>query len=235
MSRLLVVDDEPAIRRFLRIALQAAGHEVEEVATGQEALRLVSAHRPDALLLDLGLPDIDGLEVIAAVRAFHQLPIIVLSARAEETDKVAALDAGADDYLQKPFGTGELLARLRAVLRRQPGEPPPALLAGAGVRLDVAAHRTWVGDTEVRLTRREFALLERLMRDAGRVLTHRQLLADVWGPVHVEDVQYLRVYVGQLREKLRSAAAGLGVDPAAALVNEPGIGYRWQAEPAPGT
>lgn len=235
MSRLLVVDDEPAIRRFLRIALQAAGHEVEEVATGQEALRLVSAHRPDALLLDLGLPDIDGLEVIAAVRAFHPLPIIVLSARAEETDKVAALDAGADDYLQKPFGTGELLARLRAVLRRQPGEPPPPLLSGAGVRLDVGAHRTWVGDTEVRLTPREFALLERLMRDAGRVLTHRQLLADVWGPVHAEDVQYLRVYVGQLREKLRTAAAGLAVDPAAALVNEPGIGYRWQAEPAPGT
>ena len=230
MSRLLVVDDEPAIRRFLRIALQAAGHEVEEVATGQEALRLVTAHRPELMLLDLGLPDIDGLEVIAAVRAFHRLPIIVLSARAEETDKVAALDAGADDYLQKPFGTGELLARLRAVLRRQPGDPPAKSLSGAGVRLDVPAHRAWVGEAELHLTRREFALLERLMRDAGRVLTHRQLLTDVWGPVHVDDVQYLRVYVGQLREKLRIAGAGLEVDPAAALVNEPGIGYRWQAE-----
>lgn len=231
MSRLLVVDDEPAIRRFLRIALQAAGHEVEEVATGQEALRCVTAHRPEVMLLDLGLPDIDGLDVIAAVRAFHRLPIIVLSARAEETDKVAALDAGADDYLQKPFGTGELLARLRAVLRRQPGDPPAAALSGAGVRLDVPAHRAWVGDAELHLTPREFALLERLMRDGGRVLTHRQLLTDVWGAVHVEDVQYLRVYVGQLREKLRAAAAGLGVDPAAALVNEPGIGYRWQADP----
>ena len=201
----------------------------------QGFLRLAATRAPDAVLLDLGLPDIDGREALARLRAFSSVPVIVLSARNRETEKIAALDEGADDYVEKPFGLGELLARLRTALRRQiqdKADGPGAQLRAGPVTLDGDARQVRVAGTLVQLSPREYALLDALMRSPGRVLTHRQLLVSVWGPAHAHDVQYLRVYIGHLRQKL-------GTEAAAMIATEPAIGYRLTlpepvpADPAP--
>jgi two-component system KDP operon response regulator KdpE len=222
LARVLVVDDEPQIRKLLRIGLHAQGYEVIEAGNGQEAIRLASARAPDLVLLDLGLPDLDGRAVIARLREWSEVPIIVLSVRDAETEKVQALDAGADDYVTKPFSVAELLARLRVALRKRgSGEPAPTRLELGDLVMDLGERRAWKGGQPLSLTKKEYAILRLLMQHAGRVITHTQLLRQVWGPVHEQDTQYLRVYVRQLREKL-------GDDPAQPryIATEPGVGYR---------
>jgi two-component system KDP operon response regulator KdpE len=219
LGRILVIDDEAQIHRFLRPALEAAGYEVERADTAAEGLRLAAGRAPDAVLLDLGLPDMDGQEVLQRLRAFSEVPVLILSAREREAEKIAALDGGADDFLEKPFGVGELLARLRACLRRrlmQQGAQP--VFSAGPLTVDLLKHEVRVAGALMVLSRREFDLLAMLARNPGRVMTHRQLLVAVWGPAHVEDVQYLRVYIGQLRHKLGEAAD--------LITTEPGIGYR---------
>lgn len=220
-ANILIVDDEEQIRLFLRITLKAAGYEPLEAATGRAAIEACTGKKPDLMLLDLGLPDVSGLDVIRAVRVWTQLPIIVLSVRSDDADKVSALDAGANDYVQKPFSTAELLARIRASLRAHSGEPADPIIEAGALRIDVPAHEVRLNGEVIRLSPKEFDLLAVLARAAGRVCTHRQLLEKVWGPSHREDVQYLRVYIGQLREKLGDDQ---GVPKY--IVNEPGIGYR---------
>ncbi len=225
----LLIEDEPQMRRFLRITLQSQGYRLVETATAQEGLTQAALRSPDVVLLDLGLPDLDGLEVTKRLREWTLTPIIVISAREQEQDKIHALDAGADDYLTKPFNAGELLARIRVALRhagRQGGNQNEPVFALHNVRVDLGQRRVVVDDKEVHLTPIEYKLLTVLIRHAGKVLTHRQLLKEVWGPAHVEEVQYLRVYMTQLRHKLES-------DPARPrfLMNEPGIGYRLRYDP----
>jgi two-component system KDP operon response regulator KdpE len=220
--RILVVDDEQQIQRFLRPSLTAAGYDVVAAATGAEALRLAAQAAPEAVLLDLGLPDIDGKDIIAQLRTWSDVPVIVLSARDREAEKIAALDLGANDYVGKPFGIGELLARLRAVLRqRSTGPATSPRLALGDLTLDIDAHKAARAGQALRLTPKEFDLLALFMRHPGRVLTHRQILGTVWGPAHHADTQYLRVFVGQLRQKIET-------DPAAPriILTEPGVGYR---------
>lgn len=220
--RILAVDDEPQILRFLKPSLEAAGYEVVTAANGTDALRLAATAAPDAVLLDLGLPDFDGKEVITRLRAWSHVPIIVLSARDREAEKIAALDLGADDYIEKPFGVGELMARLRAALRHRDGGTVEATRLGAGTLVvDIAAHSVTREGVAIKLTPKEFDLIVLLLRNAGRVLTHRQILTTVWGPAHTEDIQYLRVLIGQLRQKL-------GADDL--IETEPGIGYRLKAD-----
>jgi len=226
-SRILVVDDEPQIHRFLGPALEAAGYTPMRAQTAAEGLRLAAEHSPALVLLDLGLPDLDGQAAIPRLRAFSTAPIIVVSAREREAEKVAALDAGADDYVEKPFALGELLARMRALLRRaeRPGaDASPGVLHFGPLEVDLARRIARLeGGEALKLTPREWDLLAALARAGdGRVITQRQLLKAVWGPAHVEDAQYLRVYVGHLRQKL-GAAAGL-------IRTEPGVGYRFGAE-----
>ncbi len=204
-KRVLVIDDEPQVHRFLKPALQAAGYEVVQTGAAMEGLRLVAERAPDAILLDLGLPDLDGQEFIQRLRAFSQVPIVVISARDSQAEKIHALDRGADDYVDKPFAVGELLARLRACLRRaDAGETVPLWRYGP-VEVDLSRRRVLVDGDDVALTPREYDLLAVLIRNAGVVLTHRQLLVAVWGSGHAEDVQYLRVFVGLLRRKLGPA------------------------------
>jgi two-component system KDP operon response regulator KdpE len=220
--RVLAVDDEPQILRFLKPSLEAAGYDVMTAATGAEALKCAATRAPDAILLDLGLPDIDGKEVISKLRTWSKTPIVVLSARDRESEKIAALDLGADDYVNKPFGIGELLARLRTALRhaaRQAGEQTS--FETASLKVDIAAHTAILDGKPLKLTPKEFDLLAMLVRNSGRVVTHRQILTAVWGPAHTEDVQYLRVFVGQLRQKLRAIPQS-----AELIATEPGIGYR---------
>ncbi|HWC01770.1 MAG TPA: response regulator [Methylomirabilota bacterium] len=219
----LVIEDEAPIRRFLRPSLTSQGYRVVESETGEDGLLQATSRQPELVILDLGLPDLDGLEVIRRLREWTRIPIIVLSARGAESDKVAALDAGADDYVAKPFAVGELLARARVALRhatlgREPGE---STFAVAELRVDLARRRVWLGESEVRLTPIEYRLLATLVRHAGKVLTHRQLLQEVWGPAQVEQSHYLRVYMANLRRKLET-------DPARPrlLRTEPGVGYR---------
>ncbi|BBE71987.1 response regulator [Oharaeibacter diazotrophicus] len=221
MTTVLLVDDEQAIHRFLRPALAAEGYEVLPAKDGREALALASERAPDVVILDLGLPDIDGKVVLRRLRAWSDVPVVILSARDREAEKVEALDLGADDFVNKPFGVGELLARLRAALRKhRPGKAAPTVLRAGRCEIDLAAHRVTLAGEEVRLTRREFDLLALLARNAGTVLTHRQLLTAVWGPSHAGDTQYLRVYVGQIRQKLGASESDL------VILTEPGIGYR---------
>jgi two-component system, OmpR family, KDP operon response regulator KdpE len=225
-ERILVVDDEPQILRFLKPSLIAAGFEVLTASRAADAIRLATTAAPDAILLDLGLPDLDGKEVIARVRAWSTVPIIIVSARDREAEKIAALDLGADDYVNKPFAIGELMARLRSALRRANHGTEAATSVSAGALVvDFAAHVATVAGTPVRLTPKEFDLLGLLIRNAGRVVTHRQILTAVWGPAHADDLQYLRVLVGQLRQKL-GGEAGAG----RLIKTEPGIGYRLEAE-----
>ena len=217
--RVLVIDDEPQIHRFLGPALAAAGFAVERADTAAEGLRLAASRSPDVVLLDLGLPDLDGQATLIRLRAFSAVPVIVLSARDREADKIEALDGGADDYVEKPFGVGELVARIRAALRhaRSVAGTPEVFVAGS-LRVDLARREVSVGGAPVALSGREYDLLAMLVTHAGRVLTHRHLLTAIWGPAHVDDMPYLRVYIGHLRQKLGSAA-GL-------LATEPVVGYR---------
>lgn len=218
----VVVDDEPGIRRFVSTALSSAGCTVIEAGTAARARIEVAARKPDLLILDLGLPDADGLTVLEALRTWSVIPVLVLSARSDEHDKVAALDAGADDYLTKPFGIAELQARVRALLRRalRPAEGPARVSFGE-VEVDLARRSVSRGGESVHLTPIEFKLLAHLISHAGRVLTHRQLLTTVWGPNHVEHNHYLRVYMGGLRRKLE-ANPGFPVH----ILTESGVGYR---------
>lgn len=222
LGRILVVDDEKPIRRLLRTALSAEGYDVIEAEDGNAALAAAAKQKPDAVLLDLGLPDLDGIEVLARLREWSPVPVLVLTARDAEAQKIAALDAGADDYVTKPFGMGELLARLRAALRHrlQQEGAPPVFRAGA-LSVDLTRRAVVVAGTEVKLSPKEYDLLRILVRNAGRVLTHQMLLKEVWGPAHVHDTPYLRVYVRQLRQKLGDDAASPTL-----IVSEPGVGYR---------
>jgi two-component system KDP operon response regulator KdpE len=224
--RILVVDDEPQIQRFLNPALTASGYEVILASTGAEAERLIATSAPDLVILDLGLPDKDGKDVIETVRAFSEVPIIVLSARDRETDKIVSLDLGANDYVEKPFGIGELLARVRSALRQKAaGTSVPSRFEANGLVVDMAKRIVTRNGEEVHLTRKEYQLLVHLVLHAGMVVTHRQLLASVWGGAHVEDLQYLRVFVGQLRAKIEDDANNPQF-----IRTEAGVGYRFIAE-----
>ncbi len=220
--RVLVIEDEAPIRRFLAIALGSAGFTMEEAARGREGIEKAATAAPDVVILDLGLPDMDGKAVVAAIREWSQVPILILSVRDDETEKIAALDAGADDYVTKPFATGELLARLRALVRsrRRPGSEPAAITIGE-LSIDLARRLVTVGGREVKLTRKEYDVLALLARFHGRLVTHRQLLSTVWGPAHLDDTHYLRIAVGHIRDKLGDDAA----DPRF-ILTEPGVGYR---------
>lgn len=221
-QRILVVDDEPEIRRFLKLALEAAGYEPVMADTGAAALKAAATRAPDAVVLDLGLPDRDGKEVLRDLREFSRVPVIVLSARDREAEKIAALDCGADDYVEKPFGIGEFMARLRAALRHAPGAAPlPARFETDGLVVDMDRRIVTRGGSAVKLTPKEYDLLTVLVRHAGRVVTHRQILNAVWGPAHADDTQYLRVFIGQLRAKIEPDAANPTI-----IRTEPGVGYR---------
>jgi two-component system KDP operon response regulator KdpE len=220
----VVIEDDPQIRRFLRTGLHAHGFEIHEAETGKSGLTVAATRKPDLIILDLGLPDMDGVDVIKKLREWTSRPVIILSARNMETDKVAALDAGADDYLTKPFGLDELLARLRVALRHaaQPGLVDATnVFSSGGLKVDLAQRRVHCDGAEVHLTPIEYRLLTALIKHAGKVLTHRQLLTEVWGPSYVEHSHYLRIYMGGLRHKLEA-------DPARPklLLTEPGVGYR---------
>lgn len=224
----LLIEDEPQIRRFLRFTLASQGYRLLEAVTGVAGLVEAATRQPDIVVLDLGLPDIDGLEVIRRLREWSAVPIIVLSARGQESDKVAALDAGADDYVSKPFGVGELLARMRAAMRhaaRSLQDASEATFTVGELHMDLARRQVDVGGTPVHLTPIEYRLLATLIRHAGKVVTHRQLLKEVWGPTYSEEAHYIRIYVAQLRRKLEA-------DPARPryLLTEPGVGYRLAAE-----
>ena len=223
----LLVEDEPQMRRFLRVALEGSGHRFLEAATAQEGLLLAASHRPMVILLDLGLPDMDGLELTRRLRDWCATPIIVISARGQEADKIGALDAGADDYLTKPFSTGELLARIRVALRHERGEgsPEEPVFHLGPWRVDLARRQVFVRNEEVHLTPLEYKLFTTLIRHAGKVVTHQQLLREVWGGVPGAQPLYLRVYMTQLRHKLEE-------DPSRPryLQTEPGVGYRLRTE-----
>ena len=220
--KVLVVDDEAAILRFLKPALEANGYEMNSAGGMAEATKRIAAESPDIVLLDLGLPDGDGKDVLRRAREWSDVPIIVLSARDRETEKIEALDLGADDYVNKPFNVGELLARMRTALRhRMQRKAEVPLLKVGGIEVDSVRHRATRADVEIKLTPKEFELLSFLAKHAGRVITHKQILAAVWGPAHTEDTQYLRVYVGQLRPKVEAHA-----DDPRIILTEPGIGYR---------
>jgi two-component system KDP operon response regulator KdpE len=225
---IVVIEDDPQIRRFLRTGLQAHEFEIHEAETGKLGLILAATCKPDLIILDLGLPDMDGVDVIKELRTWTSRPVIILSARNMENDKVAALDAGADDYLTKPFGLGELLARIRVALRHasQPGQVDASnVFKSANLKVDLTQRRVYRDGEEVHLTPIEYRLLTTLVKHAGRVLTHRQLLTEVWGPSYIENSHYLRIYMGCLRHKLEA-------DPARPklFLTEAGTGYRLVAE-----
>ena len=203
-TRVLVVDDEPAIRRFLRVTLEAHGYAVSEAESGREALAAVTAWQPDVIVLDLGLPDIDGVEVARRVREWSRIPIIIVSVRAADADKVSALDAGADDYLTKPFSSSELLARLRAALRHAGQASRAAIFTSGELQVDLLRRRVTVHDREVQLTPKEYDLLRSLVKHAGKVITHRQLLREVWGVGYEQELHLLRVNMSNLRRKIES-------------------------------
>ncbi len=223
-NTILVVDDEPQIRKLLNIYLEASDFRVEEVESGKQAIRLAASIKPELVLLDLGLPDIDGKEVIAGIRSWSQTPIIVLSVRAGDDEIAKALNLGADDYIIKPFNADVLLARINANLRkmavREAGEPE---IINGYIRMDLVRHEVYLNNEKMFFTPKEYELLRYFILNRGKMLTHRQILKDVWGPAHGENTQYLRVYVSQLREKIEQNAS----DPAY-IVTEPGIGYRME-------
>lgn len=219
---ILIIDDEAQIRRFLQISLEASGYRVHEAVTGADGLVQATMTRPELIILDLGLPDQDGLTVLRRLREWTPVPVIVLSVRNNETDKIAALDAGADDYLTKPFGTGELLARIRVALRHASthAQDSPVFTSGP-LTVDLAARTVKLHNEIVRLTSTEYALLRMFVQHAGKVLLHGHLLREIWGPGFIEETQYLRVYIAQLRRKLEDDPANPRL-----LLTEPGIGYR---------
>jgi two-component system KDP operon response regulator KdpE len=220
-QRILVVDDEAPIRRYLRAALSAQGFTIYEAASGQEALNAVISNRPDIIILDLGLPDIDGIEVTRQLREWSQTPIIILSVRENEQDKIAALDAGADDYLTKPFGTGELMARMRVVMRRQSSKSDEPILQVNELQMDLSSRIVTLSDNEISLTPTEYDILRLLMQNAGKVMTHHHLLRQVWGTAYESEMHLLRVNISNLRRKIEP-------DPARPtyIHTEPGVGYR---------
>jgi two-component system, OmpR family, KDP operon response regulator KdpE len=226
---ILLIEDEPQMRRFLRVTLQSQGFELIEADCGQSGLTQAATRNPDVVLLDLGLPDIDGLTALAGIREWSQVPVIVISAREQEQDKITALDSGADDYLIKPFNAGELLARIRVALRHrtalQGGEPEPVFILDK-LKVDLAKRQVFVSDVEAHLTPIEYKLLSYLIKNAGKVVTHKQLLKEVWGPAYANQTHYVRIYMGMLRHKLEE-------DPARPkfFINEPGVGYRLRFEP----
>ena len=222
--KILLIEDEQEIRRFLRVSLASHGYRLVEAATGTEGVMHAASQQPDLMILDLGLPDIDGMEVIRQVREWSRMPIVILSARGQEQEKVKALDAGADDYLTKPFSVGELLARLRVALRHAAtaaGEAGEPVFVLEGLRVDLARRQVFVDDQEIHLTPIEYRLLTTMIKYAGKVITHRQLLKEVWGPDSVFETHYLRVYMAQLRRKLEADTAQPRF-----LLTEPGVGYR---------
>jgi two-component system KDP operon response regulator KdpE len=221
---ILLIEDEAQMRRFLRVTLQAHGYQLVEAPSGQEGLTEGATRNPDVVLLDLGLPDMDGIEVARRFREWSEVPIIVISAREQEEDKVRALDAGADDYLTKPFGAGELLARIRVALRHramQHAGQEESVFVMDDLKVDLAARQVFLNDKEIHLTRIEYHLLKVLINNAGKVVTHTHLLKEVWGQAYAAQQQYLHVYMAQLRKKLEA-------DPTRPrlLINEPGVGYR---------
>ena len=220
-QRVLVVDDETSIRRYLRAALGAQGFNIYEAGNGQEAINAVISHHPDIIILDLGLPDFDGIEVTRRLREWSETPIIVLSVREAEIDKIAALDAGADDYLTKPFGTGELMARMRVVMRRIGGKSDEPVLQVDNLKMDLSRRLVTVDEDQISLTPTEYEILRLLLQNAGKVLTHRQLLKQVWGTTYESEMHILRVNISNLRRKIEP-------DPSRPhyLLTEPGVGYR---------
>lgn len=225
-ARVLIIDDEAPIRRFLRVALEAEGHAVIEAATAREGLAMAARETPALIVLDLGLPDADGLSVLRDLRGWTQVPVLILSVRADEAIKVAALDAGAQDYVVKPFGVKEFLARVRGLLRDRLTEIVPSVLALGPLRIDAADHSASLEDQPLHLTRREFDLLWMLASHRGRLVTQDMILRAIWGPAHAEDSQYLRVYIRQLRQKLGDDATNPRF-----IATEPGIGYRFLEGP----
>ncbi len=221
----LIVDDERAIRRFLRLSLETHGYQVQEAATGQAGLEAAARRRPDVVILDLSLPDLDGLEVLKQLRAWSHVPVVVLSVRDHEDDKIALLDAGADDYLTKPFSPGELLARLRTAQRHGQPLSDTAVFHSGPLSVDLTRRVVTLQGEPVKLTTTEYALLRALVQQAGKALTHAQLLREVWGPAYLEETHYLRVYLARLRQKLEA-------DPLhpKLLLTEPGVGYRLAVE-----
>jgi two-component system, OmpR family, KDP operon response regulator KdpE len=221
----LVIDDEIQIRRLLRVALEGAGYEVRDASNGQEGLQALAFRCPDVVLLDLGLPDIEGSEVLRRLREWSEVPVVILSVRDGEDEKVAALDGGADDYVTKPFSTSELLARLRAAQRRAHPSEQRSIFEAGDLVVDLAARTVTKADAPVHLTATEYSLLRLFVRHAGRVLTHRQILREIWGPKAEDQRQYLRVYVGNLRKKIETTGGEYEL-----LKTEPGIGYRFIAQ-----
>jgi two-component system, OmpR family, KDP operon response regulator KdpE len=226
-TTLVVIEDDPQIRRFLRTGLSAEPFRIFEAETGKAGLIEAATRKPDLVIVDLGLPDLDGVDVVTRLREWYTRPIIILSARSNEQEKIKALDAGADDYLTKPFGVGELMARIRVALRRTAREDAGSetSFTFGDVKVDLAARRTFRNDAEVHLTPNEYRLLTTLIRHAGKVCTHRQLLSEVWGPSHVEHGHYLRIYMAQLRQKLESDSTNPRF-----LRTEVGVGYRLLVE-----
>jgi two-component system, OmpR family, KDP operon response regulator KdpE len=222
-SRILVVDDEPEIRRFLRASLRAQQYEVLEASNGTQALEVMAQHQPDLMILDLGLPDIDGVEITRRIREWSQVPIIILSVRDREKDKIGALDAGADDYLTKPFGVGELMARMRVVMRRIAPEAQEPVFTVKGVKIDLSRHQVSLADKDISLTPTEFDLLRVLIQNAGKVITHRQLIRKVWGSGYEDESRLLRVNISNLRHKIEP-------DPNQPyyILTELGVGYRFR-------
>ncbi len=227
-ATILLIEDELQMRRFLRVTLQSEAYVVLEAETAANGLSQVATRNPDIVLLDLGLPDMDGLEVIEKLREWSRVPVIVISAREQEGDKITALDGGADDYLTKPFGAGELLARIRAALRHAAPkglDQGEAVFVAEELRIDFLKRQVHCGTREVHLTPIEYRLLTVLVKNAGRVMTHRQILKEVWGPPYVEQTQYLRVFMNQLRKKIEADSTRPRF-----LLNEPGIGYRFKSD-----
>ncbi|HTL55797.1 MAG TPA: response regulator [Candidatus Limnocylindrales bacterium] len=217
----LIIDDELQIRRLLRVCLEAKGYKISEAATGQEGITQAAQYPPDVVILDLGLPDMEGVTVLKRLREWTKVPVVVLSVRDREEDKIAALDNGADDYVTKPFSTGELLARLRVAQRHAQPQPENALFRSGQLEVDLANRAVRLNGKPVKLTATEYSLLRLFVQHAGKVLTHRQILREVWGPNYVEQTHYLRVYMTHLREKLEAQPSAPTL-----LITEPGIGYR---------
>lgn len=220
-AQVLIVDDELQIRRFLRISLETTGYHVHETATGQEAILKTAQLRPDLVILDMGLPDMEGLEVLKRLREWTQTPVIILSVRDSDHDKVAALDAGADDYLTKPFSLEELMARIRTAQRHAQPQQQEAVFTSGRLQVDLTRRLVKVNDEPIKLTPTEYGLLRLLIQHAGKVLTHQQILRAVWGPEYVQELHYLRVYFAQLRQKIEENAALPEI-----IITEPGVGYR---------
>lgn len=224
---LLAIEDEVPILRFLRTVLSAPSYKLIEAQSGAEGLAMAGSHNPDLILLDLGLPDRDGLDVLRQLREWSAAPVIILSARGQEKDKIAGLDAGADDYLTKPFNTGELLARIRVCLRRRAqaaGGTPETVFTSGGLKVDLEKRQVFVDGKEIHLTPLEYKMLTEMVRHAGKVLTHRHLLKAVWGPSHEDESHYLRIFIGQLRKKIEAEPARPKY-----LLTETGVGYRLKA------